>query len=148
MVISEKLLKDMRRKGITITKASEMPRPEMIRTGWPSLDFEIGGIPIGRISYIWGPRGVGKTTLCYCIASRFLEQGTVLYVDAERSFDKMWASNFANVDSDNFFVAEPGQGGGEGIVGAIVAAMQSDTPPALVVIDSISSSWIKRYPIR
>ena len=139
MVISEKLLKAMRRQGINISLASEIPHPEMVRTGWPSLDFEIGGIPTGRISYIWGPRGVGKTTLCYCIAARFLELGTVLYIDAERSFDKKWAGNFANVGSDRFFVVEPGKGGGEGIVKSMVAALESDEPPALIVLDSLSS---------
>jgi len=129
----------MRRKGVNISLASEVGRPDFVRTGWPSLDHEIGGIPTGRISYIWGPRGVGKTTLCYCITARYLELGTVLYIDAERSFDKKWAGNFADINSDNFFVVEPGKGGGEGIVKSMVAALESDEPPALIVLDSLSS---------
>lgn len=140
-MLSDKLLRDMRGKGVTVSLASEIERPEMVRTGWPSLDHAIGGIPTGRISYIWGPRGVGKTTLCYCIAARYLRRGSVLYIDAERSFDKSWAFNFIQERrfDDRFFVVEPARGGGEGIVDAMIAALKSDAPPALIVIDSISS---------
>ena len=136
MKLSDKLLKELKRSGVSICLASEIERPAMIRTGWPSLDMAIEGIPRGRLTYIWGEKGAGKSTLCYSIASSYSDLGWTLYVDAERSYDQEWASNF--VDTKNMYVMRP-EGGGEALLDAIKILMRSDDPPVLIVIDSLTS---------
>jgi recombination protein RecA len=50
-----------------------IPRPSFYNTGVPSIDFafgggvegEYGGFPAGHITEVFGPTGVGKTTLVY-----------------------------------------------------------------------------------
>lgn len=140
--ITDKLLRDLQRKGVNIYPGSQVSRPRLYKTGWPSIDAAIGGIAAGRITYIWGPRGAGKSTLCYNIANSFLQDGWVLYIDAERSFDQAWASKF--VDLEQVYVMSPSSKGAEAQVDAIKGLLQSDNPPALVVIDSLSAMTSSR----
>lgn len=63
---------------------------EVIPTGSISLDAstEIGGIPRGRISMIYGPFSSAKTTLCLNIAKNATQMGLeVMYIDAENTID-------------------------------------------------------------
>lgn len=87
---------------------------------------------------IFGERGVGKTTLCYSIVNSFLQdEGWALYVDAERSWDPDWASSWMPIGK--VFVMRPDRGGGEAMVKGIMDLVRSDTPPKIVVVDSLST---------
>lgn len=61
-----------------------------ISTGSLSLDASIGigGVPVGRITEIYGAEGSGKTTLAVSISRNAVKNGiNVLYVDAENMLD-------------------------------------------------------------
>lgn len=60
-----------------------------IKTGSYALDFAIGGgIPIGRITEIYGPEGSGKTTLSLNIARNAMKKGlNTCYIDVENMLD-------------------------------------------------------------
>lgn len=69
---------------------------KVIPTGSLVLDevLGVGGIPLGRIHEIWGPEGVGKTTLALILlamaAKAYPDRGT-FFVDMEGRLDKPWA---------------------------------------------------------
>jgi RecA/RadA recombinase len=58
---------------------------DWISTGLPDFD-ELTRIPLGRITQIQGPYGVGKTTLCLNMI-RGLKDKKVLYIDSEASLN-------------------------------------------------------------
>ena len=63
---------------------------KVIRTGSTSLDVSlgVGGVPLGRITTVYGPESSAKTTLSLSIAKNAIEAGyNVLYVDVENALD-------------------------------------------------------------
>ena len=66
-------------------------RPEevpAIPTGALSLDIAVGvgGIPVGRVTEIYGPESSGKTTLAlHIIAEAQKRGGTAAFIDAEHA---------------------------------------------------------------
>ena len=72
-------------------------RPEevpAIPTGALSLDIAIGvgGIPVGRVTEIYGPESSGKTTLAlHIIAEAQKRGGTAAFIDAEHALDISYA---------------------------------------------------------
>lgn len=77
----------------------EYPEVEVISTGSLKLDRAIGGqkkilgIPRGRVSILWGPKGAGKSTISYHIITNAQEMGLkAALVDWEFSFDPEYAS--------------------------------------------------------
>lgn len=84
-----------------------------ISTGLPSLDRIIArdingrwGIPCGRISFISGKPGAGKTTLCLSLVAETQRRGGIAYyIDSEHRVDKLYAKKLGvNVD-DLFYLA-------------------------------------------
>lgn len=70
---------------------------EVIPTGSIELDaaLRIGGWPEGRLSEIWGPEHVGKTTDCMMAARNAQKkhpEKMVGWVDVEQTFDWGWAN--------------------------------------------------------
>jgi recombination protein RecA len=64
--------------------------PAVIGTGNLALDHAlgVGGIPRGRITEIYGPEGVGKTTLALSVlANAQRTGGRGLFIDAEHALD-------------------------------------------------------------
>lgn len=62
----------------------------VISTGSLSLDacIGIGGIPMGKVTEIFGAEGTGKTTIAVTIAKNAIESGNkVLYIDVENLLD-------------------------------------------------------------
>jgi recombination protein RecA len=90
-------------------KAEEVPA---IPTGAMSLDIAtgVGGIPVGRVSEIYGPESSGKTTLAlHVIAEAQKRGGTAAFIDAEHALDVSYASRLG-VDVDDLLVSQPDYG--------------------------------------
>ena len=84
-----------------------------ISTGIPSLDRIIAkdvkgrwGIPCGRISFVSGKPGAGKTTLCLSLAAETQRRGGIAYyIDSEHRVDKPYAKNLGVKVDDLFYLA-------------------------------------------
>ena len=90
-------------------EAEEVPA---IPTGALSLDIAVGvgGIPVGRVTEIYGPESSGKTTLAlHVIAEAQKRGGTAAFIDAEHAMDVSYASRLG-VDVDNLLVSQPDYG--------------------------------------
>lgn len=61
---------------------------EKINFGINWLDETIGGLKSKHINMIYGPAGVGKSTLCYILATNYIknENKEILYVDNDHNF--------------------------------------------------------------
>lgn len=71
----------------SIAKLSTQEDVEFITSGMEAFDKEMGGIPRGRVTEIWGKEGVGKTYM----VSQILAANTdkkVLLIDSEFAVDK------------------------------------------------------------
>ncbi len=97
---------------VDLSKKSERPVVECIRTGLPSLDLVLGnGIPLGRIMEIYGHESSGKSSISLYIMQYFQKVvgKKVAYIDAENSFDLNYAG-VMGCDLDDFFLSQPETG--------------------------------------
>lgn len=102
---SEDFLKELQDNYDKFTSRRE-DKLEVIPTGALSLDIstEIGGIPRGRITMIYGPYSSAKTTLCLNIAKNAVDMGLeVLYVDVENSLDASYINNIVGELPEELF---------------------------------------------
>jgi recombination protein RecA len=86
--------------------------PAVIPTGSLALDHTlgIGGIPKGRITEIYGPEGVGKTTLALSVLAQAQRSGaTGLFIDTEHALDFAWAAT-VGVDPQRLLLCRPESG--------------------------------------
>jgi len=115
---------------------------ECIPTGSLALDYAIGGwekfmgIPMGRITELWGPKDSGKTTLCNHIIASAQKMGkATFFLDFEHSFDPFYAQAIG-VDIDKLLFGQYNElEEGWKIVESII----NSVPGALIVIDSIAA---------
>lgn len=86
----------------------DIPR---ISTGSIVVDSIIGGgLPVGRITEIFGPYSSGKTTFALTsIANVQKNGGSALFIDLESSLDPRWAKRLG-VDLDSLIVVSPDLG--------------------------------------
>ena len=114
--------------------ARQMPR---FSAGSPKLNYILGGgWPKGRIVEIYGPESSGKTTIAlHAIAEVQKRGGAVLFVDAEHSFDPIWAEAIG-VNVRGLPIEQPTSG--EDALGLIEHATQSGTFD-LIVLDSVAA---------
>jgi recombination protein RecA len=90
-------------------EVEEMPA---IPTGALSLDIAVGvgGIPVGRVTEIYGPESSGKTTLALNIISEAQKRGGIAaFIDAEHALDISYAGRLG-VDVDDLLVSQPDYG--------------------------------------
>ena len=69
-----------------------------IPTGSLSLDIAlgVGGVPRGRVTEIYGPEAIGKTTLCQHLAAEAQSKGgTAAFIDMEHALDPAYAATGA-----------------------------------------------------
>lgn len=87
--------------------AKNVPLPGRISTGMPELDIALkGGLPMGRISEVWGPESSGKSSfLCKVIAAlqKAKPNAKIAYYDLENTFDHVWAAQ-QGVDIERLLV--------------------------------------------
>lgn len=106
------LLKDLRKRKLDVSLLSEETSPcivnEWISTGCIPLDKIMGGgLPVGRITEVYGDQATGKSLLAGQVAAIAQQQGhLVAYADSETavSTDMM---NAVGVDPDNLLYAAP-----------------------------------------
>ena len=75
----------------------------------PSIALNIGlngGLAYGRQTLLWGNKSAGKSTFCMGLIAKAQEQGkSALWIDAERTFDPLWAEKHG-VDTKQLRVSE------------------------------------------
>jgi recombination protein RecA len=101
-------------KGSIIRMGSrEIVPVAVISTGVYGIDnkiIQVGGIPRGRITEIFGPEASGKTTLALQVVAQAQQAGgTAAYIDAEHSLDPIYAASLG-VDVENLFISQPDSG--------------------------------------
>jgi recombination protein RecA len=137
----DKILESLNKRygKAVINNADEIKYPavERIRTGSLAIDIEIGGgIPRGRVTMIVANESAGKTTLALHIIKQAQKQnGRILFVDAEGTFDPEWAK-VIGVDLSKLIVAVPDVG--EQAADIIEAGIRSNEC-SLIVLDSIAA---------
>jgi recombination protein RecA len=112
--------------------------PAVIPTGSLALDHAlgVGGIPRGRVTELYGPEGVGKTTLALSVLAQAQRAGgTGVFIDAEHALDLAWAKR-CGVDTDRLLLCRPDSGEQALQVASLLIA--SGSVDALV-IDSIAA---------
>ncbi len=116
-------------------EAEEVPA---IPTGALSLDIAVGvgGIPLGRVTEIYGPESSGKTTLAlHIIAEAQKRGGIAAFIDAEHALDISYAGRLG-VDVDELLVSQPDYG--EQAL-EIAQVLISSNAVDIIVIDSVAA---------
>lgn len=95
----------------TLRRSSEINPYEVIPTGSLNLDYRlsVGGYVEGRIVEVWGPDGVGKTTLSLMgirEAQKKHPDKMAAFIDMEQKFDAAWAATHG-VDLERLFLYRP-----------------------------------------
>jgi recombination protein RecA len=86
--------------------------PAVIPTGSTVLDnaLGIGGIPRGRITEVYGPEGVGKTSLALSVLAQAQQAGGIaVFIDAEHAVDLAWAAT-CGIDTHRLLLCHPDSG--------------------------------------
>ncbi len=112
--------------------------PAVIPTSSLALDqaLGVGGVPRGRISEVYGPEGVGKTTLALAVLAQAQRSGgTGVFVDAEHALDLGWAAT-CGVDTHNLLLCRPESGEQAlQVASLLIASGEVD----VLVVDSIAA---------
>eukprot|EP01113_Clastostelium_recurvatum_P049949 TRINITY_DN9342_c0_g1_i3.p1 TRINITY_DN9342_c0_g1~~TRINITY_DN9342_c0_g1_i3.p1 ORF type:complete len:387 (+),score=70.38 TRINITY_DN9342_c0_g1_i3:91-1251(+) len=121
------------------TAAASTPPPvEVISTGSLTLDVAlgVGGVPLGRVTEIFGPESSGKTTLALHIIAEAQRQGRqCTFIDAEHALNPQWAARLG-VRLDELLISQPDSG--EQALEIADSLIRSGTQ-GVVVIDSVSA---------
>jgi recombination protein RecA len=123
---------------VTSPKGAATTPPAVIPTGSLALDHAlgIGGIPKDRITEVYGPEGVGKTTLVLSVLAQAQRSGgTGVFIDTEHALDLAWAAT-AGVDPHRLLLCRPESG--EQALQVASVLVDSGAIDALV-IDSIAA---------
>lgn len=128
-----------KKSGISIIgKAKDMDflNIERIPTGILGLDTALGGgFPKNRIIELYGLESGGKTLISLLTIKSVQEQGgKAVFIDAERSFDPVWAEKIG-VNIEDLYVAQIQEG--EDIFDLLCELILSD--PDLIVVDSVAA---------
>ena len=111
---------------------------EVIPTGIESIDAitGIGGVPLGKITEIFGNEGTGKTTICLHIMKKATEKGLgVGFVDSEHalSYERIMK---LGIDKSNVILSQPDDG--EQALEIMEIMIRSDKV-SLVICDSVAA---------
>jgi recombination protein RecA len=111
---------------------------ETISTGSFGLDLAlgVGGLPLGRITEVYGPEASGKTTLAlHAVAEAQKIGGVCAYIDTEHALDPLYASKLG-VDTKSLLISQP-ENGEQAF--SIVESMVLTGKFSIIVIDSVAS---------
>lgn len=111
--------------------ASDIPPIKFISSGVPEIDAMTQGFPRKRITEIFGPKGVGKTTLMSKIVSG-VQDLHVLYIDAEGGLPERIVQSLPNIVLSHESVLED-------IEESVHEALDNGEYD-LIVIDSVASA--------
>lgn len=107
---------------------------EFFSTGFPELD-EVAGFPKNMVSLVYGPFGVGKSTLMYKLIQNSPDK--ILYIDSEAALNTERLQQL-NVDPKRFQVRRVNL-----IEDAYDLIMESLDEYDLIILDSVSSLSFK-----
>jgi len=80
-------LEEFYKNGI-IWEQGQTREVKTLSTGKPALDEVLGGgFPVGDVVEMYGPEGVGKTTIALCTAAEAQKTGHVAFIDMEHSLN-------------------------------------------------------------
>jgi recombination protein RecA len=123
---------------VTSPNGAATTPPAVVPTGSLTLDhaLAIDGLPRGRITEIYGPEGVGKTTLALSVLAQAQRAGgTGVFIDTEHALDLTWAAT-AGVDTHRLLLCRPESGEQAlQVASLLIASGEVD----VVVIDSIAA---------
>ena len=124
----------------TLKQTSASNPYEVLSTGSLSLDYAlgVGGYVEGRIVEIWGPEGVGKTTLCLMAVAEAQKKHPdrrAAWVDMEQVFDERWAEAHG-VDLSRLLLFTPSSA--EDVADAVKEFLSSGLF-SMVVLDSVGA---------
>lgn len=93
------------------SKAKTDRQVEFISTGSLALDYAFsGGVPRGLITVIYGPEGVGKSTVCGHVVANCQKMGLqAAYIDMENAFQGEYFETIG-VDLSSLWFAQPDSG--------------------------------------
>lgn len=77
-----------------VQNLSEKHSEAFLASGIAEIDELVGGLPIGRITELWGSEGVGKTHLVAKMMAHVSQDKKVLLVDTEFAFNRARAEKF------------------------------------------------------
>lgn len=72
---------------VVIKSMDKYPPVSFITSGVKAIDEVCGGIPLGRITEIYGKKSVGKTTLVMMMLSAISKDHKVLFIDSENALN-------------------------------------------------------------
>lgn len=125
--------------GGLVLKGRGVQQPMRIPTGIFAVDLATcGGIPVRGISMFHGRRSSGKTTSALktiAQAQRLWPELDHVFVDAEHSFESVWAAKLG-VDLDRLILVQP-ETGEQGV--NIMDALMQTPGVGLMVLDSIAA---------
>ena len=107
-----------------------------IPTGSINLDRAtgIGGVPLGRITEIYGAESSGKSTLAIHLMAEAQKIGyDAAYIDAEHAMDAAYATR-CGLDMDNLLISQPDSA--EQALN-VVAKLAEDGRVGLIIVDSV-----------
>jgi recombination protein RecA len=110
----------------------------VIPSGSVALDHAlgIGGIPKGRITEVYGPEGVGKTTLALSVLAQAQRAGgTGVFIDTEHALDLAWAST-VGVDTHRLLLCRP-ESGEQAL--QVASVLIDSSAVEVLVIDSVAA---------
>lgn len=97
--------------GMVVSAGVDMAPKNVIPTGLPLLDLAWnGGLPLGRITHLWGDSSTGKTMLGLHFAAQFHRwnpSGIVLYFDVECALSSPFAAKMG-IDMSRLITFEQG----------------------------------------
>lgn len=85
---------------------------EVISTGSIQIDqaIGVGGLPVGRITEIFGPESSGKTTLAMHVVAQAQKNGGICaFIDAEHALDPQYAEKLG-INTRDLIISQPDYG--------------------------------------
>jgi recombination protein RecA len=123
---------------VTSPNGTASTPPAVIPTGSLALDhaLRVGGLPRGRVTEVYGPEGVGKTTLALSMLAQAQRAGgTGVFVDAEHALDLAWAQQ-VGMDAHKLLQCRPDSGEQAlQVASVLIASGEVD----VLVIDSVAA---------
>jgi len=106
MTSTDEILSKLNKKTAEAVIRASQSHNDRLLTPSVGINKTTGGIGRGRQTMIWGNRSAGKTLFMLQQVALAQASGlSVAWIDAERQYDKDWASRFG-VDSDNLILSQ------------------------------------------
>lgn len=162
--MSNKIFKDM--LG-TLNEGKDAPTASLLKdgafrsepsgfipTGIEEIDKYVlgcGGLPLGRISEVYGAPGAGKSSFVYsCLAQCQRMGGIPVLIHTEEAAQKKRLVDTFGVDPANLLLVEPRHMEGvveavQKVLGPLLKSRAKDKPPVLVAWDSLAATKVKDH---